>query len=197
MKYISADLETCGLFNDDKSKRCPETIIGLSMVVEDTDATRGIPVKYLPHFTCLIDQGTFTGEPYALQMNAKFLKMIAKGDTSQYKIYKGRDWISDALAFLDQHFGQDNDRIIVCGKNFASYDLDFFPTELTERFSHVFLDPASIFLDWNVGPEGLGTLKKKHGMSGYVSHDMHEDSCDVIALNRQSYPPLIVGEEES
>lgn len=190
MKYVSLDLETCGLFNDDPKQRTPEGIIGLSMVVEDTEL-RGVPVKYLPHFTCLIDQGIFAGEPYALQMNARFLKMIAQGDTSKYPIYKGRSWLPDAHKFLDQHFGEGATRIFLSGKNVGSYDMDFLPGELHKRFDGRTIDPGSMYMDWDRGPQGLSSIKKKLGMSGYVSHDMHEDACDVIAVNRQSYPPLV------
>ena len=100
MKYVSLDLETTCV-----ERKNPNNIIGFSFVVEDSNV-RGIPVDYLPHCTGLIDQQWWEGNAFALQMNAKYLKMIANRKYTHlkpYHIYDKKDWVPAVLEFLKLH----------------------------------------------------------------------------------------------
>lgn len=201
MRYISLDLETTCVT---PSLRDPEKIIGMSMVVEDSTQSH-IPVNYLPHCTFLIDQEVFTGEPYALQMNHKFLKQIAdsknknKNGSLSYIVYNKNEWLQVAKQFVIEHFPDCNSsdpyvkfkaRPPVAGKNVSNFDLHFLPTELKELFDHRVIDAGNLFIDWSTNHlPGLSQVKKQAGMSNTkVSHDMYHDALDVISCLRTTYP---------
>jgi hypothetical protein len=184
MKYVSCDLETTCL-----NPRQPDRILAVSMVVEDV-AKADIPVHELPHFTCLVDQGRYEGEPYALQMNAWILKMLAepkKYHDNPYPIYKPKDWINLCLQFLDKHFDPDG-RIVMSGKNAAGFDMRFLPEKIKRRFRCRVIDPGSVFIDWSQeAPMGQQQIMDKLEIKGEVTHNMHQDACDNITMNRHSY----------
>lgn len=201
MKYVSVDIETTCL----EPKR-PENILGISMVLEDSDHPE-IPLKSLPHFTCIIGHQQVTGSPYALALNGWILMEIdkwQKGKPTKYPVYHALgqnhqwlagvngmypepSWLAEAMKFLDKHFG--TERINIAGKNVASFDMHFFPEMLDNRFRHRVIDPGSVLVDWTRSAcLDLGTLKKRAGLEGVVSHDMYEDALDVIAVLRTTYP---------
>lgn len=203
MKYVSLDIETTCL-----SPREHRNILGISMVVEDT--SKIIPVRELPHFTCVIDQGTFEGSAEALAMNSWILEMITAGRRRQYTKYpvfntntsssvpavrpeqdyaQVGSWVQRAQSFLNKHF-EVGKRITVAGKNVAGFDIQFLPPDLQRRFKHRVIDVGSVFVDWTdeqgeVIPS-LDSLKAAYTM-GAVSHDMYDDACDVIEILRKSY----------
>lgn len=182
MKYISLDLETTGLVKD------PNNILQLSMVVEDT--TKLMPLRELPHLTAFVDQGTFTGSAFALQMNAWILKEIAnanKGIDTKYPVVQPLALWDSVHDFINEHFGRRN--ALVAGKNVASFDLQFFPENVRARFKHRVIDPGPMFINWKIddSPPDLATIKKRCGLDPGVSHDAYEDALDVIQVLRTQY----------
>ena len=183
MKYLSIDLETTCI-----DPKCPENIIGLSFIVENTDV-RGIPTGQLPNFTCLVKHEVYSGSPYALQMNARFLKMIAMPETSPYRIYSAHAWPSLAEDFLSEHFG--SDKIVVAGKNVAHFDIPFLPKNISSKFDFRTIDVGNMFFDWSKDKTlpGMKTCMLRAGYENpKVTHDMYMDAQDNIACLRTTYP---------
>ncbi len=182
MKYLSLDLETTCL------QPSPEHILQLSMVVEDTART-DIPVEDLPELTFFVRHARISGEAFALSMNGWILDILS-GRAKLERIpliYNSPDWISDALAFMDEHFG--DSRITVAGKNVAGFDIPFLPKEISKRFRHKVLDPATLFVDWSKDDQvpNFELCKQRAGLPGPVAHDALEDARDVIRLLRVKY----------
>lgn len=191
MKYVSLDIETTCI-----APARPENILMVSMVVEDTSSPQ-VPVEELPHFTCFVSQPKLTGNPFALGMNAWILDYISgRTKNPPYPIYRcgtdaeyylQRDWTSEALIFLVQHFG--GTRVTVAGKNVAGFDLPFLPGRLRDCFRHRVIDPGALFLDWSsdtMVPD-LAVCKQRAGIDTPVAHDAREDAMDVIRLLRTGY----------
>lgn len=188
MKYISIDIETCGLDPANSS------ILEAAFVIEDTN--KNIPIENLPYFHAyfLPEDGKYKGEPYALSMHAEIFKRIAKLDPD-YFYYK-----PSQFGEYFSHFLYKNDfrkmelgkiAINVAGKNFGSFDLQFFnnQTDLNKyvKIRSRIIDPAILFLN----PEdetlpGLDLCKERAGMGGKVSHNALDDARDIISLVRLS-----------
>lgn len=198
MKYISLDLETSSL------EPKPEHILGVAMVLEDTENPK--PLNELPHFVCMVDQGVFTGQPYALAMNgwilreienfrrnkpSKYPVFLAKGIGSSHNLTAGgvKDfscWVDNAEAWLEQHI--DTKKANLAGKNVGSFDFQFLPQRLRQWFRHRMIDPGSVFVDWNKEAlPSLDEIKQSHNIAGLVSHDMYEDALDTVAVLRAAY----------
>lgn len=189
MKYLSLDLETTCV---DPKK--PENILMLSMVVEDTDNIR--PLSDLPNFTCYFSQNEYTGSAFALSMNGWILEILAGKQPIHLPIYnmKNKAFEHDIESFLTTYFGEidENHRvtllpITLAGKNIMGFDFQFLPDWLKDYFSHRAIDPGSVFVDWNIGIDGLGKLKKKLGLGDKVAHDAYQDALDVIRVLRVKY----------
>lgn len=180
MKYISLDLETTGLKVKEFSR-----IIGLSMVIEDTENIQD--VYELPHLTFLVNQGEFVGEPYALSMseNSKFLRMIATNDRSLCDILSPDEAKARIKHFVKFHFP--DRKPIVAGQNVGTFDLRFL-SELEDLFCFRTIECGSVFIDWKRGgPQSLLNVKKKLGVEGEVTHNMYDDALDVIRCLRKNY----------
>lgn len=204
MKYVSLDLETTCL-----EPREPKNILGISMVLEDTEKP-DIPVTQLPCFTCIVGHERCEGTPYALALNAWIFMEIdkwQKGKQTKYPVYHPLNatsniqwlaglngmypegtWLAAAMKWLDFHFG--TDRINVAGKNVAGFDMQFLPPMLQQRFRSRVIDAGSVGVDWTQRTlPSLSDLKIRAGLGGVVSHDMWEDAMDVISYLRTTYPP--------
>lgn len=183
MKYISLDLETTCI-----DPKHPGNILMISMIVEDSN--NPLPLEQLPHFTAFIRQETIEGSAYALAMNHWILDIISgrKENNTKYPIYDGSSWIGPAQEFLSQHFVAGAGKIPVAGKNVATFDIQFMPKGIKDRFSYKVIDPTSMFIDWDADKlPGLETLKKKLGLGDFVAHDAYEDAIDVIRVLRTTY----------
>lgn len=179
MKYVSLDLETTSLIPN------PENILQVSMVVEDTSKPE-VPVEDLPHLTFFVKRDVIIGEAYALAMNSWILDILS-GRTVPEKaplIYKNNAWVSVARDFLDEHFG--GKRATLAGKNVASFDLQFLPKEIKDKFKHKVLDPGTLYINWETDKESpnFETCKRRAGLDPKVAHDALEDARDVIRLFR-------------
>lgn len=198
MLYLSMDIETSTLVPS------PDHILGVAMVVEDTE--KDIPLLELPKFVCGVRHKEVKGQPYALAMNGWLIDMIA-GYTKQpakypvynavteiQEVYHGFDgvysidtWMWEAHKFLVQHFG--HGRITVAGKNVGSFDLQFMPKLIRQKFRHRCIDVGSVLIDWKAPTVlSLDELLLAKSMGKTVTHDMYDDALDVISLLRTSYP---------
>jgi oligoribonuclease (3'-5' exoribonuclease) len=178
MKYISVDLETTCLDPN------PKNILMIAMVVEDTKTK--LPLNELPRFVCLVKRPIYSGTPYALTLNSWILEMLANNDTSKYPIYEESEWVSKAAAFIDEHFK--DTKAVPAGKNFSSFDLQFFPDTIKRKFMRRAIDPGSMFVDWEKeAPLSLDDIKKHLCIPGEVTHDAVEDALDVIKVLRTQY----------
>jgi len=191
MIFVSLDLETTGL--DPKT----DQILMVGAVIEDTDHPE-VPVEDLPHFVCYVRHDRYEGGAFALSLNNWILSILA-GRAENYNnvpIYRqwwtsdretGKDWVSQFFAFLNEHFDKDQ-KIVLAGKNVASFDYQFLPSGLQKRFLHRFIDPGSVFINWYVDrPLSLDDLKTELDIDGEVAHDALEDARDVVRVLRKSY----------
>ena len=200
MKYISIDLETTGL----DENNCQ--ILEFGAVLEDTNNI--LPLEDLPRYHAYIKhpKGNISGNIYALNLNADIIKKLKneKELKDTYNYVKVDDLADDFLAWLKIQ-GMEiksttyNDKtnyhctITVAGKNFASFDkkfLDKVPDFKNKiRIRHRIIDPAVLFVDWK-NDEALPTLDECNARIGHnvpVQHTAVEDSIDVIRLLRKSY----------
>lgn len=187
MRYISIDIETTGL---DPGR---DQVLSVAMVAEDT-FTPNIKVEDLPTFSCLVRHERYSGDAYALAMNAKLLEQLAgKGKAeASAQVFDGRrpngepaQWEEEAMAWLRRRPAP----LIAAGKNVAGFDLKFFHPKLRSGFHHRVIDPGSVFIDWDKdAPLGLGDLLKNI-KDGGVSHTAVDDARDVIRVLRRAYAP--------
>lgn len=192
MKYLAIDLETTGLDSD------YDQILMISMVIEDS--TNPLPLSSLPHFTSYIKHEKIKGSAFALGMNSWILNHISgRENYKPYQVLKGKQnwdyedtgikdtWIEPALSFLNEHFK--DEKITLAGKNVGSFDLQFLPKELKDRFRHRVIDVGNMFIDFKndkMVPD-LSTCKLRAGLNINVAHDAYEDALDVIRLLRTRY----------
>jgi len=84
MKYVSIDIETSGL---DKEK-CQ--ILEVGAIIEDTK--NPLPFDEIPKYTCIIGWDEIIGEVFALDMNARIIKILANlksiKDKSEKEIFR-------------------------------------------------------------------------------------------------------------
>jgi len=179
MRYVSIDIETLGLDPD----YCDTIEFGA--VFDDLVS----PIEKLPHFHCYITrpQNKYRGEAYAMAMHSKILFRIANRDHGfSYTPY---DLLDEVFAswLKDQGFGED-EKIIVAGKNFASFDLNFlkkigFGNKV--NYSHRFLDPGSMFVtSYDNAPPSLKDCLMRAGINKEIDHTALADAVDVIKCIR-------------
>lgn len=180
-RYISIDIETTGLD--------PETcqILEIGAVIDDWV----FPIKKLPTFHCYVQHPEYHGEPYALALNHKILKILAKCDCNC--ILQPFEVFERFNKWLQSNCFQD--RITIAGKNFGSFDLQFLKRLssfqlITDYFCHRYIDPAMLYWEPNIDGSTLPNLKKclaRAGMMDEVTHTAVEDARLVIKLIRHYY----------
>jgi len=186
MKYISIDLEACGLITDRHS------ILEFGAVLDDLQ--NPLPIEELPRYHCYflpINDGDFIGSPYALSMHPKIFRRIAEREEG-YDYYSPLKFGYSFKQFLLKNgYEAENDRVIinVAGKNFGSFDLQVLDkqTDLKKhvKIRHRFLDPGAMFAtkDDDAVP-GTEQCLKLIGEEPHVAHTAIEDAIDVIKLVR-------------
>lgn len=188
MKYISLDVETTGL--DPKQ----DQILQIAMVVEDTNEP-DVSVEELPYFNCYITHERYSGDAFALQLNNRILRILARVDKADAPIYGGKfggppyteEWVRYAIEFVRNHYPQ-APKPILAGKNVASFDYQFLPEQLKRCFDYRFIDPGSIFLDFKTAQKvpSLEDIKKALGFADpKCSHNALDDARDVIRVLRR------------
>lgn len=168
MKYVSIDIETTGLDPD----TCQ--VLEVAMVLEDTQNC--IPLQELSHITVQLLHPVLKGERFALDMNRGLIL-----NNEHNGIPPEEAW--DLLCITINDWTGGGEKLIAAGKNVAGFDLQFFPQDIRRMFSHRTIDPGSVLLNWEVGPQSLGSL-----LGRSVRHRAYQDALDVIELLRTTYP---------
>jgi hypothetical protein len=180
MPYVSIDLETTGLNYD----YCQ--ILEIGAVYDDWTK----PVAELPIYHRYIYDSVYTGEPYALALNAAILRRLS-GEPEPNWIRSDEvredfvDWLQVACGWDDTV----NKKITASGKNFASFDLPFLQHLGKFPFAHRVLDPAPLYYR-PLEDEGLPDTKTcmvRAGMDGKVAHTAVEDAIAVVKLIRYAF----------
>ncbi len=181
--YVSIDIETTGL----NPENCQ--ILEIGAVIDDGTT----PIEHCPTFHCYIDHGLILGESFALSMHQTILRRIATREEG-YTYLPSWDVVLKFRDFLKQHgLDPENEKIIVAGKNYASFDARFL-SKLTGWDKHIkthhrILDPAALY--WQPETDGVElpdtkTCMQRAGISGEVAHTAIEDAQVVIRLIRQA-----------
>lgn len=191
MSYVSIDIETLGLNNE----YCD--VIEFGAVIDNLSD----PVDKLPRFHCYLtppkDRTYYRGEPYAMAMHHVILSRIA-AEQEPFKYYEPHD-----LGFYFAHWLEDNGykrgcdddpiKIVVGGKNFASFDWNFLRKidnfERWIKIHHRIMDPCMMYFDAKKDslPPGLDECLKRAGISKSVQHTAVEDAIDVIRCLRYKW----------
>lgn len=188
MRYGSIDIETLGL--DPKSCDTIEFACVLDKLKSNPD-----PIEELPTFHCYLTRprNIYKGEVYAMYMHSKskIFERIAKREPGYS--YVPFDLLDEVFAdwLKEQGYG-DKDKLVVAGKNFAAFDLQFLKEigfGVQTRLHHRTLDPGSMYFDPfkdDVPPSLEECLKRGPGESE-VEHTATEDAQDVIRCIRAKY----------
>lgn len=181
MKYVSLDLETISLARD------PKNILMFSFVVEDSKKETAL--ADLPHITGIITKKVYSGTPQALAMNSGLFEIVAmqRDLPIGWRFYSELEWAYSVQKFLIKHFG--DKKIVAAGKNIASFDVQFLPDDLKNRFDHRYIDPGPMMIDWTKDKRvpGLKTIKERLGIDGDVKHNAYDDAIDTISILRKLY----------
>lgn len=173
MKFFSIDIETTGLDWD----TCQILCIGAVFV--DTAFPDNI-YNQENRFLQLIKHEMIHGEPYALNMNAALIAMIAKGEGIS---------LSQTISHLDAWMKAlipGEKTFIPAGKNFAGFDARFLKLNTNVRLKPAFrtLDPGPIYSRASdTKPPDLETCCERAGVpfSKALAHDALYDA-ERVAL---------------
>jgi hypothetical protein len=210
MIYVSVDLETSCLV------RKPENTLSAGLMMEDTN--QSIHPSSLPKLSILFLQDYIDSHPVALEMNKEVLEdrrkakdMLSAGqDPMLYRtlfsdwydlivsdwqeaIPRIKEWMESSAKSLDPEwylkYCSKGVKMFGAGKNFASFDLQFFPQELKDLFNHRSLDPGSMF--FNPWDEQIPDSKEcliRAGLDSNVAHKAMRDAEAVIMMIRSAKP---------
>lgn len=179
MRYLSIDIETTGL---DPNKH---QIIEFAAIFEDTSIKT--PIENLPYFTSLVKHPNYNWSLEAYKMNKEIFEEIATSRARDVDFL----W-SDFMYWVTNVIKTPYvDKLIVAGKNFASFDLRFIKRlpGYQSIFHHRSIDPAIYYLDWEkdtVVPD-LKTCLDRAGLNSNVKHRALGDAMQVIQLLRHKY----------
>ncbi len=179
--YVSIDIETTGL----NPENCQ--ILEIGAVIDDGTT----PIEDCPTFHCYVEHGLILGEPFAVSMHATILRRIATRGEG-YTYLSVWDVATRFRDFLKENgIDPENEKIIVAGKNYASFDARFL-SKLTGWNKHIkthhrILDPAAMY--WQPETDGVElpdtkTCMKRAGIDGEVAHTAVEDAQVVVRLIR-------------
>jgi oligoribonuclease len=169
MKYVSLDIKTTGLNPRE------DQVIEFAMVIEDTENIQ--PLKELPHIVCSIKHARVEGSFYAINMNHGLIKYAQESGIPPFMA-----WVRAYRFLKDNGLYEDGAKPFIAGKNVGGFDLQFLPVHLTDTFHHRTIDPGSVFMDWEKGPQSLG-----HLLGRAVQHTALDDARDVIEVLRRAY----------
>lgn len=99
MKYVSTDTETTGLDKEICS------IIEIGAIIEDTDYP-GRTFEQMPKFECIVEQPSYHGGAFAINMNQRIFKILAGIETAEDKdAYRKEHKIIKHYEVADAFFG--------------------------------------------------------------------------------------------
>lgn len=189
MRYVSIDLETTGIRPD------RHQIIEFGAVIENTHQDIGL--EHLPRFKRIVKHGEYTGQAFALNLNARIFKELVN-PTGAADICGPEELVTEFKRFLVNN-GFDAEEnglvpILAAGKNFATFDLLFLKQLPNWQdhilISHKILDPVMYYIDYDKD-EGLPSLEECKRRAGFadptVTHDALDDALDVVRLLRLQY----------
>lgn len=195
MRYVSIDIETLGLKPD------KHDIVEFGAVLDDL--TKPLPYDKLPRFHAYVlpwrgkeqphhshTNAVYHGEAYAMSMHPTILRRIAKLEAPY-------DYLTPEL--LVEHFrswlwkNNAQNKITFCGKNFASFDLQFLKRipnwDLIEGTRYRTLDPTPFYI--KIGkdeiPPSTSQCLARAGFPTEVAHTAIEDAINVIRLVRHGF----------
>ena len=184
LQYVAIDIETTGLN--------PETcqVLEIAAVAEVGDWTT--PVEELPTFHCYVSHRRYTGQAFALAMNAHILDVLASPDKrAGHLVVRPEEVGLRFLDFINLHFPDDR-RINAAGKNAASFDLPFLaklPDWPANRFRHRVLDVGNLWVSPH--DEKLPDLADCCDRAGFrnpgPAHDARADARAVVELVRRRF----------
>lgn len=171
--YLAIDLETTGLVPE------AHQILQVGAVWDD-----GGKLEELKKINFLIQREDYSGQAYALQMNAGILKQIATGAT-ELPILDRVQAIQFINEFVNKCVGNDKDKIFVAGKNAAGFDIPFMKWAgfCVDRFKHRVIDPGSMYYSDFGYPPSLGEINDKLGLDA-VTHDALDDALNIVKVIR-------------
>ena len=192
MKYLSLDIETCGL--NPKT----DSILEFGAILDDLE--NPLPYQLCPKYHCYFlpaDGIQYHGQPFALSMHPKIFRMIAERENDHgncYKYLSPNKFGYDFKQFLIKEcwFEPKSDRctINVAGKNFGAFDLQFLneQTDLSKhvKIRHKILDPGAMYMEiYDDVVPGTEECLERAGIRGKeIAHTALEDAWDVIELIR-------------
>jgi DNA polymerase III epsilon subunit-like protein len=197
MKYVSVDIETCGL----DPNTCD--MVEFAAVVDDFNNQQ--PIEKLPKFQRYIYQPLYQGEPYALSMHKDLFLKLAKwqqGKGQDMQVCTPNNLMEEFYMFLrDNYVGHKPNtgepiKVLAAGKNFATFDIRFIEKLPNQdpylvEFNHRVVDPAMLYLNptTDTGPPSMYECMKRAGISGDVAHTALEDALMVVNLLRKKFSP--------
>ncbi len=202
-RYISIDIETTGL----DPERCQ--VLEIGAIIEDWES----PVAELPTFQCYVKHDEYHGEPFALAMNKRIFDILAGivkppptpisnpkyGATHRMYAICPAHTVGSQFAewLLSNRFSFQN-QIVVAGKNFGSFDMQFLKRllnfgKIASRFHYRFIDPSMLY--WNPEDEiAPPSMRKCLTMAGISTEEARHHAVDdaqlVIRLIRHHFEVL-------
>lgn len=192
MIYFSIDLETTGI---DWGQ---DTILEFGAILEDTD--KQLPFDTIPKFNVLLRHPKYIGSPFALAMHTDIFTELAKAPgQSEEKIINFNELGNSFKMWLTTKGISFDEKIIVAGKNFGTFDLRFL--ENLENFNnHIkihqrIIDPAVLYFDNEIDKKELPNLsvcKQRAGIQDTtIAHRTIKDAWDIIRVLRGKMYPKI------
>jgi len=170
--YVSIDIETTGLD--------PETcqILEIGAIVWKTNGS----IMQQPQFHKICNPGLITGEPYALNLNQRILKLLADDPTAYPNPANA---VAQLMNFLRLH---NSEKYTIMGKNFANFDLRFLERLHTwdkRMFGHRILDVGSMWATH----EGIPKTPEIEIPFAGNPHEALYDAAVMLQLAREKLRP--------
>jgi DNA polymerase III alpha subunit (gram-positive type) len=201
MKYISLDIETTGLDREN------DQVLEIGAIFEDTN--KQLSFEEIPKFHAILNHPRYSGTPFAIDLNQRIFKILAgrtflKDDEQvayddKFNIVRAINVSMEFYKWLynttktSNMYGEPI-KIIVAGKNVASFDIPFLENipnwnHSRIKFGHRVIDPAMLYIDFNsdLSVPSLETCLERAEFSPNVTHNAIEDAWDVIKVLRKKY----------
>jgi hypothetical protein len=192
MKYISLDIETCGISLD-------TDIIQFAAVIDDLNDP--LPIEELPKLNVYFLKDFYIGEPIALGMHSKIFEKIAHAKKNKIEFDEDSHYTDiQNLPYILRNFltkngiNEDlrNGNIVVnvAGKNVGGFDMPFLKSKIKNwegiYFRHRTIDPSILYFDLTLDREipDTATCMKRANLLGPVAHTALEDAIVIVKLIR-------------